>query len=115
MTRVAVAVALLTVGFAHAVKAGGPEPGSVPPLVTRGTHDFYVSQIPKGVFTEDEKSRMLFYDTDSMPPSYQFEGGDHSPYYNISQKAVQPGVAEPHANAIVCRRRRDLPTPLLGR
>lgn len=66
-------------------------------FVSKETQDYYASFMPEtdDPWFENIKKRVAFYDKESMPDAYQFNGGVHSPLYNIS--AVKP--AEQFGNA----------------
>ena len=69
---------------------------AAPLFVSAQQHAHYLAMVPDGVFTEAEKSRMIFYDRRTVPQAYQHEGCWHAISYNIS--AAKPTEQFGNAN-----------------
>lgn len=68
-------------------------------FVSKATHDLYMSYLPDGVFTEDEKRRIVFYDENTTPQVYQqWDVGGMLGVYSIFRN-VSADRSEPFGNA----------------
>ena len=94
----ALSIALIFVAGFGAVGGSYLSSSAAPIFVTQEWHDHYLKMVPDGVFSDNEKSRMIFYDKKVVRRAYQMHGSFHDAMYNVS-----PGPAanppEPFGNA----------------
>src|SRR5947207_2466816 len=59
-------------------------------FMSKERYDLYMKYVPKGIFTEDELSRIIFYDRQSSAPAFQHDGRFYYTSNNFSADRDEP-------------------------